>query len=180
MTRASPPPTLLRQIPNLVSCSRFLLAPLAVWAILAGDDRSALWIALAGAATDALDGALARAFGWVSPIGVMLDPLADKFFIGSIFLALWIDRGEALAALVLARDLAILGGALWVRYKLGPGELPPTRLGKLSTVVQLCWLGGYLAAAPWLSGLSALMIVTTLASGAGYLHVGWKMLTEKR
>jgi cardiolipin synthase len=171
---------LLRQIPNLVSCARFLLAPLVVWAILAGDDRLALVLAMAGALTDALDGALARGFGWVSRTGVLLDPLADKFFIGSIFLTLWLARGESVAALVLARDAAILGGALWVKRKRTVSEFPPTLLGKASTAVQLAWLAGYLSRVPHFAILNTAMIALTLLSGADYIRAGIRMLQENR
>lgn len=68
----------MKHIPNIISCLRILLIPLFVWQMLEGNLYAAGGILLASGLTDALDGFLARRFGWVSAVGKVLDPAADK------------------------------------------------------------------------------------------------------
>ena len=64
---------------------------------------------LVAGASDALDGALAKRFGWRSRTGALLDPLADKLLLCVGFLGLWLGGAMPgwLVALVFARDLIV-------------------------------------------------------------------------
>lgn len=64
-------------IPNLLSLSRAVLAVIAYWTMLQGNYRLALALFLGGLVTDALDGHIARRFGWTSGFGRKLDKLVD-------------------------------------------------------------------------------------------------------
>ena len=125
---------------NSLSLLRVLLAPLAIYSLY----RDALaptatpWLTLAlfvsAAATDMLDGVAARRLGQISRVGKMLDPLADKVFIGSVCVALVWWRGFPLwlLAVQVARDLAIVtAGAVLLRKR--DLVMSASRAGKYAT-----------------------------------------------
>lgn len=103
----------------------------------------------AAAASDYLDGVIARRTGG-SRVGAVLDPVADKLFMAAAFLTV-ARRGllqpvEILG--VLLRDviavLAFLG--TWVRRR--PTTLPARAGGKAVTVCQLLTLAAFIAESP--------------------------------
>jgi CDP-diacylglycerol--glycerol-3-phosphate 3-phosphatidyltransferase len=105
----------LRQLPNALTVLRFLAIPVfAVLFVAAGDGPA--WGAgvlfAAAAATDQLDGWLARRWRVESQFGKIADPLADRLMIGVAVVLMWAEgRLPALAALiVLARDVVLLAG----------------------------------------------------------------------
>ena len=117
----------LRQIPNLITSIRILLvAPIAV----ALAHRQLLTtIALFGAAalSDAADGYLAKRYDWQTELGAMLDPLADKLLLATVFITLAYLKLVPLWLMVaaVARDVIIVIGALLFRYCIGPLEVRP-------------------------------------------------------
>jgi len=125
---------------NLVSLGRLLLAPVWMYAIYAeatapGVPWITLGLAVFMAATDWVDGALARGQGRITELGLVLDPLADKFCIlgGGIAVVLWWGFPLWFFLVVLGRDVLILGGSLlfWGRK----GKVQPSRLaGKLTSL----------------------------------------------
>lgn len=68
----------MRHIPNILSIFRIFLIPVFVRHMLAGETLYAAVTLAASGVTDTLDGTLARKFGWVSQLGKVLDPIADK------------------------------------------------------------------------------------------------------
>ena len=68
----------MKHIPNILSSLRIVMIPFFVWQMLTGNMLSAGLILLASGITDTLDGQLARHFGWISDLGKILDPFADK------------------------------------------------------------------------------------------------------
>lgn len=129
----------LRQLPNTITGLRLVMAPVLPWLLLAGHYRSALAVALVAGLSDALDGLVAKRFGWQTRLGSLLDPIADKLMLGLAMLGLmWIAMLPAwLVALVLARDLVIVAGAAaWWRLA-GPFDGRPSLLGKLTTALQV-------------------------------------------
>jgi cardiolipin synthase len=129
----------LRQLPNAITGLRLVMAPLLPWLLLAGHYRIALGVALAAGLSDALDGFIARRFGWQTRLGSLLDPIADKLMLGLTLLGLmWIAVLPAwLVALVIVRDVVILAGAAaWWRLA-GPFEGQPSLLGKVTTALQV-------------------------------------------
>ncbi|HWQ15938.1 MAG TPA: CDP-alcohol phosphatidyltransferase family protein [Roseiflexaceae bacterium] len=123
---------------NLLTIARLLMLPAAVRAMLHPEQRwRALGILGAAMATDAVDGALARRRHEVSPLGKLLDPLADKLMINATALALTRARGFPwwAAALLIGRDVAIiLGGALIYRRR---AELAEAHLAGKATTLSL-------------------------------------------
>lgn len=129
----------LRQLPNAITGLRLVMAPLLPWLLVAGYARAALAVALVAGASDALDGLIAKRFGWQTRLGSLLDPIADKLMLGLAMLGLgWVGMLPVwLVGLVLARDAVIVAGAFaWWRLA-GPFDGKPSLLGKLTTALQI-------------------------------------------
>jgi cardiolipin synthase len=165
-----------------ITLLRFLLAPVFVWLLLEHAYAVALWVFVAASLSDALDGFLARRFGLGTPLGALLDPLADKLLVACGILTMgWIGALPLwLAAVVLLRDVVIIGGAMAYRRVTGDVEMAPLLLGKVNTAAQfLLVLAALVAHADdipqegWLQYLTWLVLGTTLASGVQYVWVWW-------
>lgn len=80
----------MRHIPNLVTLSRLCVLALIIYLMATRHDAGAmLWVFLLtiyGAASDFLDGYLARRFGWITNLGKILDALVDKIMTQGLFL----------------------------------------------------------------------------------------------
>jgi CDP-diacylglycerol--glycerol-3-phosphate 3-phosphatidyltransferase len=101
-------------LPNLLTLVRILLIPVFVIVFIeptADQSLIAAVIFLVAAATDLLDGYIARRTGQVTNLGKLLDPIADKLLVlSALILLVNIDRVSALVAiLVVARELAVTG-----------------------------------------------------------------------
>jgi cardiolipin synthase len=112
----------LLKIPNILSLSRFVCAPLVFYFFsLPGWQGKILTLVFLSLLflTDFFDGFLARKLNQRSDLGRILDPLADKLLILLLILALHIYRGLPLYVLflVLGRDLLILLGGLYVIFR---------------------------------------------------------------
>src|SRR5436190_3789868 len=96
-------------IANFFTLARLLAVPFAVQAILAGEHTRALWIVLAAALTDAVDGAIARRFGMMTAAGAYFDPIVDKLFLSAIYISLAIVSTVPwwLVIEIFTRDLVI-------------------------------------------------------------------------
>ena len=97
---------------------------------------------MAAAVSDGLDGYLAKRFNWTSALGKILDPLADKLLLVTVFVACaWLGLIPWwLAAAVVARDVLIGLGALTFRLWFGPLHGRPTAISKLNTGAQLAYV----------------------------------------
>ena len=131
--------TALRHLPNALTILRMLLVPLLALRVLQHDYTAALCITFIAAVTDALDGLMARRFGWQSRLGGILDPLADKLMLIVSFVALTIVGAIPLwlTLLVVGRDLVIVAGAVTYHYWIGPFDASPSMLSKITTVLQI-------------------------------------------
>ena len=100
-------------LPNAITLARLLAVPAAVWLVVQGWYEAALWVFLIAGLSDAVDGWLARRLGQVSRLGSLLDPVADKALLVSVFVALGVrDLLPAwLVILVVFRDALIVSGA---------------------------------------------------------------------
>jgi CDP-diacylglycerol--glycerol-3-phosphate 3-phosphatidyltransferase len=112
---ARPVPVALQQLPNALTVLRFAAIPLFVWLYVDAGDGPAWWAGIvfaAAAATDQLDGWLARRWRVESPFGKVADPLADRLMIGVAVVLLWADGRLPwpAAVIVLARDLLLVAG----------------------------------------------------------------------
>ena len=128
----------LRSIPNIVSLSRVALA---VAFVVSGDSRLRLWIVLAAAVTDMLDGWLARRAGLVTHFGALVDPFADRVFV-LVAVSTFVYEGSMSTTqyfVMISRDLMTAIGFLVARSVswLRPVEFRARPSGKLVTVLQM-------------------------------------------
>jgi cardiolipin synthase len=130
-------------LPNLFTLLRLILVPFIVQAILTGRHELALALFASAAATDVLDGAAARHLRLSTQAGAYFDPIADKFLLSGVFLALAAARMVPwwLTAIVIGRDLYILLGALALTLTIGRKDFPPSIWGKASTFFQILTVG---------------------------------------
>jgi cardiolipin synthase len=115
------------------------LVPIVVWAITSGEMRLAFSLFLAAGISDAVDGFLAKRFHMASELGALIDPLADKALIVSIYVALGVAGGLpiSLVILVVSRDIMIISGFMlsWLVGK--PMPVRPLPVSKANTVAQI-------------------------------------------
>jgi cardiolipin synthase len=167
-------------IPNLLTASRLVLAPIFLALYVGGETVRALAAFAAAAATDVLDGLVARALDQRSRLGAFLDPIADKFLAACALCALAArDRLPAwLPAVVIGRDLAQLAGAAALRAIHRTVPVAPTRIGKyatflLATTVVVALAGEFApwdaeATARWVAALGLLSAECVAVSFAQY------------
>ena len=177
-----------RDIPNLICIVRmFLVFPIVI-ALLTERFGWALSLFVIAGLSDGLDGYLAKHYGWVTRLGSLLDPLADKLLQISVSVACgWLGLIPAwLVALVILRDLVIVTGAIIYHNKFGPFEGEPLISSKLNTVMQLGLLTIVMVnkailpvAEPMIHVLIFFVVVTTLWSGASYVYE-WGRRTKEQ
>ncbi len=169
----------LSLVPNLITLARLLAVPVTVYVILEGYFVAAFWIFVIAAASDALDGYLAKRLDAVSEVGAYLDPLADKALLVGAYVALaQVDHiATWLVFLVVFRDLLIIGGALLFHTLTQSLKMTPLFISKVNTVAQLALVGVVLAElglglrlAFISETLLYIVVVTTFISGAAYVY----------
>jgi CDP-diacylglycerol--glycerol-3-phosphate 3-phosphatidyltransferase len=174
---------------NQITVVRILLIPVfvvfAVYysaSVRAGAAEDWLrWAAVAAfviaAASDGLDGWIARRFNQRSALGVVLDPIADKGLLLTAIITLglypWpVSLPMWFPVLVIARDAVILVGCGLLKFFTGDIEVSPSALGKMATALQMGAVAWVLLQIPheqwvvWAAGLC------TLLSGLGYIWRG--------
>jgi cardiolipin synthase len=172
--------SVVRHLPNLICLARIALIWPIVIALLARNYDLALFLLILAAVSDGLDGFLAKRFGWTSELGKILDPLADKLLLITLFVVgAWISLVPLwLTVAAVTRDVAIVLGALVWRFWIGPFTAGPSILSKINTGLQLAYLLGVITHADklpppagFLSVLAVVIVVTTLLSGINYAIV---------
>ena len=153
-----------RYIPNLLSVVRLCLVPLFAYIFFLDYPQhvaAAILIFFLAGATDVLDGWIARRNGWVSNLGKVLDPLADKLMQCTVLICFYIKEIIPiwLMLLYVGKELLVLAGSLFVfrRQKVvvksnffgkmavcvfyaSIGVLPPRRRSSASSCCALrCW-----------------------------------------
>lgn len=123
----------------MITVGRIILVPVVFWLLLSGEMKLAFLAFVVAGVSDAVDGYLAKRFGWATELGAYLDPLADKLLIVCIFVALGV-RGELPSWLVIAvvsRDVLIVAGIL-LAWVLGhPVHVRPFIVSKANTAAQI-------------------------------------------
>jgi len=166
-------------LPNLLTASRLILAPIVAWRLLEHDVEGAFWLFVIAAITDLLDGNLARWLNQRSVLGAWLDPIADKVMLLTTLsmLALTGLLPMWLLFVVVVRDLVILAGAEAYRRLTGKLDVQPTLSGKVATFMEFVLVSWVLADVALELGLDAsiepLALLTALAVGGSGVRYVW-------
>ncbi len=168
----------MRHIPNIICLLRIALIFPVLGALHDGHYLLALGLCIVAAASDSLDGYLAKRFGWSSALGRFLDPLADKLLVISLYIeSAWLGIVPWwLTAAVVARDVMIGLGALMYRLWFGPLHGRPARISKFNTGAQLVFVmlvllhqGSGFPPREVLAASAIVVLLSTLLSGWHYL-----------
>jgi cardiolipin synthase (CMP-forming) len=169
----------MRHLPNLICLVRLALIWPVAAALAGGRYGLALALFTLAAVSDGLDGYLAKRFNWVSELGKILDPLADKLLLVTVFVeSTWLGLVPWwVTAAAVARDVMIALGALVYRLWFGPLRGRPTIISKINTAAQLLYLMAVMLAAAAafpphevLRALALTVAATIVLSGLNYVQ----------
>ncbi len=126
-------------VPNQLTFLRLGFLPFFIVFVFYERYAWALLILILAAATDLMDGFLARSLNQKTSLGAYLDPIADKLLLSSSFVVLALERQipRWLTILVLGRDVLILTTATVILLIAGYRQFPPSIYGKMTTGMQI-------------------------------------------
>jgi cardiolipin synthase (CMP-forming) len=168
-------------LPNAITLARLVSVPLAIWLVLGERHAVAFWVFVGAGLSDAVDGYIAKRFNRRTPLGAMLDPVADKALLTGLYATLFITGHLPgwLVSLVVLRDALIVLGYIALRASVRPYRLGPLFISKINTLIQIALVGfvlarlGVGAQAGWVEALLIVAAaITTVLSGLSYL-VRW-------
>ncbi|HSP32804.1 MAG TPA: CDP-alcohol phosphatidyltransferase family protein [Thermoanaerobaculia bacterium] len=179
-------------IPNILTLARYVMVPFFLWASFERMYTVAFVLFVTAAATDILDGMIARRLNQKSRLGALLDPGADKSLMicGFLFYTLadglpFVTIPAWLTFVVFIRDFSILMVAYLLYTRVNVKKFPPSVAGKTSTVLQAVCLGtaiGVNAFAHTLLWFAEFMfrvaLLITLYSSWDYLRRGERLLYD--
>lgn len=194
-------------LPNKITLTRILMIPVFVAVFYCGLVSPWCYLAAAvvfvlAAATDALDGHIARSRNLVTNLGKFLDPIADKVLVSTAFIVLLtvplpfagtfgsagVVTAGVCVAVILARELIVSGFRM-----IAAGRnlvLAADKLGKIKTTCQDVCISLLLASMPFIDSLAgrivayvglvffALCTVFTVISGVNYIVKNKQVLKE--
>jgi len=184
-------------IPILLTWLRIILIPLLVAVFYvpetliswAGRDALATLIFVVAAATDWLDGFLARRWNQTSSFGAFLDPVADKLMVAAaLILLVHFERLDAiLAIIIIGREITISALREWMAQIGAHKSVAVSMIGKIKTTAQMVSIPLLLYHAPingldmqfigtWLIYIAA---VLTLWSMGYYMRMAWPYLSNE-
>lgn len=173
-------------LPNLITLVRLAAVPVAVWSIFADRLSWAFWLFIAAGVSDGVDGFIARVFRARTALGAVLDPIADKALLVSVFLALGYrhDVPVWLVAMVFSRDAMIVTGVVLLQARRVLFAIEPMFISKLNTVLEIVLIAvvlavdGGIVADPALFGVGLVAVLiwmvsaTVVVSGICYIIRG--------
>lgn len=176
---------------DVLTILRLILVPGFLWAFLTGQFMTAFWFFVAAGVTDLVDGSIARWTKQETELGAFLDPIADKALMVSTVTCLLLVQIIPVwfFALVVFRDLSILSGLAYFRFKKVDFELKPlwtSKYGTLSNIVlvvfaflkflypAVLFLGQPFSF--WFGVFLVLSTVLVVVSGCQYAYIGTRIL----
>ena len=182
-------------IPNTLTLLRITLIPVLVAVFYLPFEKNflvAAGIFAFAAATDWVDGYLARKLGQMTAFGAFLDPVADKLMVVTA-LVLLVERYDTIlftlaACVIVGREIVVSALREWMAELGERTSVAVSYVGKVKTVFQMLAIVGLLAVDPakddgMLLGASYLMLYTaavlTLWSMLIYLKAAWAVIKEK-
>ena len=186
-------------LPNLLTIFRMVLIPVFVSMLFYQRFVWALGAFVVAGVTDGLDGLLARRFQQQSPLGRILDPIADKMMLVTAFVVLSMRSVFPIplpkhlpvpfwvTITVISRDVFIIVGAAAINMVTGFRSFRPSSLGKVSTVVQIVTIAAVIFGAQtrvgtgyYLPTLYTLVVGLALLSGIHYVFFVSGLMGEDR
>jgi CDP-diacylglycerol--glycerol-3-phosphate 3-phosphatidyltransferase len=178
---------------NKISLGRILLVPCIVASLVYySPTRDGLrYVALAlfvlGILSDAVDGFVARSQRQQSPLGTILDPIADKFLILGTLISLstirglpsWMRIPAWFNLIVISRDALLVIGTMLLFAFTGKVTIQPNRLGKWTVVAQMLVVPAVLLDLPWTLALLIIAATMTALSAMSYVRLGAKLLESR-
>src|SRR3989338_1892978 len=167
-------------IPNRITLMRMFLIPVLIILLYFRSkylDYAAAAIFILLAATDALDGYIARKTKQVTRLGKLMDPLADKLLISAALIFL-IKRGipEWMAFVIIAREFAVTGLRLVAQAK--GTTMEATGWGKVKTFSQIVAIVAVMINFPFFYYFILTATIITVISGIVYFYNARSMLKE--
>lgn len=184
-------------LPNTLTLIRIFFVPLLVAAlvqdswvipvsgIVITNELLALGIFLAAAATDLLDGWLARRWGQITTVGTLLDPIADKLLISAALISLVQERALPgwMAILIISREFAISGLrsiAASAGYTIQASDLGKTKMISQVVAVSLTMLAMRIPELRSTADICMWVVVFfSLTSAALYFRKFWRKVDER-
>jgi CDP-diacylglycerol--glycerol-3-phosphate 3-phosphatidyltransferase len=184
-------------LPNLLTLLRIFFVPLlvavlvmehrevAVGRFLLTNELVALAIFLVAAATDLLDGYLARRWKQVTTVGTLLDPIADKLLISAALISLVQVRALPawMVIIVVGREFAVTGLrsiAASAGYTIEASELGKTKMMAQVIAVSLFLLTvRWRGLKPWAMAWMWCVVVVALLSAVGYFRKFWRKVDDR-
>ncbi len=175
-------------IANKISTFRILSVPFFVASILYYSPERpflrlvALLIFIMAAASDAIDGYVARKSNQHSRAGIVLDPLGDKLLLMSAFICLTVNNNLPLkfplwvTLIVISRDVIIVLGTIVIYMIKQNIAMLPNKYGKLSTAFQMLSVISVLVQFKLSFLVWGVAVILTILSGAIYINKGFKIL----
>jgi CDP-diacylglycerol--glycerol-3-phosphate 3-phosphatidyltransferase len=179
-------------LPNLLTLLRIFFVPLLVAALVQEDlsvraggievtnEFLALAIFLTAAATDLLDGYLARRWGQVTTVGTLLDPIADKLLISAALISL-VQTGAVpgwMAILIIGREFAVTGLrsiAAAEGYTIKASDLGKTKMVSQVVAISLVMISERFRELKWVATLWLWGVVLFGVASAGqYFRKFWR------
>jgi len=177
-------------LPLSLTLLRIFFVPLIVVLLLTKGhnmDGWAVGVFLAAAATDLLDGQLARRRGQITTLGILLDPVADKLLTSSAFISL-VERGWVpawIAVIIVGREFAVSGLraiASAEGYVLGASELGKTKMVLEVAAITAIVVERHVAVMTgWHLGAVLLWLVMLFAvvSAGQYFWMFWRKMASR-
>jgi len=165
-------------LPNIITLARLFMVPVIVYFLVVGSYDWAFYLFVLAGISDAVDGYIAKTFDAASSLGEVLDPIADKVLLVSLFITLGIQEYLPAWIVILAasRDVMITGAVILSPLLGMEASFRPLFLSKINTTMQIVLTSvvlGTLAFDLTLDGmitfLTILVAATTILSGGQYL-----------
>ena len=180
-------------IPNLLTLLRMALIPVFASFLFYGYSGWALFVFLIAGISDGIDGFVARKFNQESELGTIIDPIADKLLMTVAFIVLalpnvlhptrFLPVPFWVTAAVIGRDVLIVTVAGAINVMTGFHGFKPSRLGKLSTFVQvvavtLILFAAFLDYSFYLPTVYFIVVLIAFVSGIHYIFHVAKLMRE--
>jgi CDP-diacylglycerol--glycerol-3-phosphate 3-phosphatidyltransferase len=182
---------IMLNIPNLITLFRLVLIPFILVAYYWPSESRYLWASglfMLAAATDWLDGFLARKLNQTTPFGAFLDPVADKVTVAVALVVLVESYSELWltvpAIIIISREIVISALREWMAETGKSANIAVSYIGKIKTTMQMGSIVFLLATPPdtVIATLGLVMLyaaaVLTIWSMVLYLSAAWSQLKK--